>query len=223
MSNRRRPTRRPWIRSARSLLPWLLPWLLASGPACGKRGSEDRAAPKTPAAAPSPGTPATPDASPTPDVAPTSEATLPPPADPPRPSAPPQVADVRCVAGPPATPAPELPEGALVLMRTRPPQGPDTGFRVLADGNLETLAADGSWALWRQLTATELEAVRRLAGESPLDGLAPSYRVAEPAGPVRSVWLLARGTDGVRAVAYDEPCFLSEVHELLLGLLKQFH
>ena len=222
MSNRRRPTCRPWVRSARSLLPWLLPWLLSLGPACGKRSSGERTGPEAFGETPSPGDPPLPDASSTPLVSPAPETTSPPLPDPARPSAPPLVADVRCVAGPPATPAPELPEGALVLLRTRPPQGPDTGFRVLADGSLETLEAGGSWATWQRFTEAELETIRRIVAEAPLDDLSPSYRVAEPGGRVGAVWLLARGRDGVRTVAYDEPCFLREVHELLLGLLERF-
>lgn len=202
-------------------LRWLVPVLaLIALAACRKQPPAADAAPPPALRAADVPTPATAVA---PDGLPSAGPPRPTPADAPDPPPAPTVSgDVRCEPGEPVGPPPELPEQALVLFRTAPPHGPAGGFRLLADGTLETLGTDGMWTAGRTFEGDELDRLRTAVQQAALSGLAPAYRRAEPGPPVATVWLAVRGPDGPRTVSYDEPCFLPEVHELLLRLLKVF-
>jgi hypothetical protein len=217
------PHARPDGRSRCRDLRWLVPVLaLTALAACRKQPSAADAAAAPPPAVPAADVPA-PAAAVAPDGLPAGETPRPTPADAPDPPpSPPVSGDVRCEPGEPVGPPPELPEQALVLFRTAPPQGPASGFRLLADGTLQTLGTDGTWTAGRTFEGDELDRLRTTVQEAALSGLAPAYRRAEPGPPVATVWLAVRGPDGPRAVCYDEPCFLPEVHALMLRLVEVF-
>lgn len=147
------------------------------------------------------------------------------------------VPDVVAPAAPPAEPIDRTPActheeypvapgalepGVLLDSSIVPAGGTPSGFRVRQDGRVELRQADGSWLAGKTLSGREMEEVRRAILEAHVDRVAGVHRLTEPLPGVAQKRLLVRQGEDVVGVFTDEPCFLPEVHTLLLPLVEMF-
>ncbi|MBI5486906.1 MAG: hypothetical protein HY905_06210 [Deltaproteobacteria bacterium] len=121
-------------------------------------------------------------------------------------------------AGVPELPPPDV----LVESSIVPPTGTPTGVRIRQDGRVESRQADGSWLSGKTLSGAEMEEVRRAIVDAHLERAAGLHRLESPDPTVAESRLFARvGTELVTVIS-DEPCFLPEVHSLMLVLVEMF-
>jgi len=121
-------------------------------------------------------------------------------------------------AGVPELPPPDV----LVESSIVPPTGTPTGVRIRQDGRVESRQADGSWAAGKTLSGGEMEEVRRAIVDAHLEQAAGLHRLEAPDPTVAESRLFARIGPELLTVISDEPCFVPEVHSLMLVLVEMF-
>ncbi|MBI5500263.1 MAG: hypothetical protein HY907_08475 [Deltaproteobacteria bacterium] len=114
------------------------------------------------------------------------------------------------------------PADVLVESSIVPPTGTPTGIRIRQNGLVESRQADGSWAAGKTLSGTEMEDVRRAIAQAHLEEVAGAHRMEDPTPGVAESRIFARVGSELLTVSSDEPCFLPQVHSLLLVLVEIF-